>query len=139
MATLGEELRAIRHQHRLSLQGVEDKSRGAHKAVVVGSYERGARQPTVERVRELLAFYGGYRLLVLNPGDVVYNGAAGSDATVEYVLEVAGLRINCADYDEATKLAARTAGSRIGHRLIGPVVFDEPEAQPVENNRGGRP
>jgi hypothetical protein len=38
---LGARLRAIRNQQGLSLQGVEDKSHGRWKAVVVGSYERG--------------------------------------------------------------------------------------------------
>ena len=37
---LGARLRAIRNQQGLSLQGVEDKSHGRWKAVVVGSYER---------------------------------------------------------------------------------------------------
>ena len=38
--TLGARLRAIRTQQGLSLHGVEEKSRGRWKAVVVGSYER---------------------------------------------------------------------------------------------------
>ena len=41
--TLGARLRAIRTQQGLSLHGVEEKSRGRWKAVVVGSYERGER------------------------------------------------------------------------------------------------
>ena len=36
---LGARLRAIRNQQGLSLQGVEDKSHGRWKAVVVGSYD----------------------------------------------------------------------------------------------------
>ncbi|MBA3277972.1 MAG: transcriptional regulator, partial [Geodermatophilaceae bacterium] len=40
---LGARLRGIRNQQGLSLQGVEDKSDGRWKAVVVGSYERGDR------------------------------------------------------------------------------------------------
>ena len=42
----------------LSLRQVEAKSDGRWKAVVVGSYERGDRRPTVEAARELLDFYG---------------------------------------------------------------------------------
>ena len=38
---LGARLRAIRAQQGLSLHGVEEKSEGRWKAVVVGSYERG--------------------------------------------------------------------------------------------------
>lgn len=55
---LGGRLRAIRTQQGLSLQGVEQKSKGRWKAVVVGSYERGDRAVTVQRLAELADFYG---------------------------------------------------------------------------------
>jgi transcriptional regulator with XRE-family HTH domain len=55
---LGQRLRAIRMQQGLSLHGVEEKSRGRWKAVVVGSYERGDRAVTVQRLAELADFYG---------------------------------------------------------------------------------
>ena len=55
---LGAKLRAIRTQQGLSLHGVEDKSQGRWKAVVVGSYERGDRAVTVQRLSELADFYG---------------------------------------------------------------------------------
>jgi transcriptional regulator with XRE-family HTH domain len=55
---LGARLRAIRAQQGLSLHGVEEKSKGRWKAVVVGSYERGDRNVTVERLAELAEFYG---------------------------------------------------------------------------------
>jgi len=55
---LGARLRAIRTQQGLSLHGVEEKSRGRWKAVVVGSYERGDRAVTVQRLSELADFYG---------------------------------------------------------------------------------
>ena len=55
---LGVRLRAIRSQQGLSLHGVEDKSEGRWKAVVVGSYERGDRAVTVQRLSELAEFYG---------------------------------------------------------------------------------
>ena len=45
-------------QQGLSLQGVEEKSAGRWKAVVVGSYERGDRAVTVSRLAELADFYG---------------------------------------------------------------------------------
>jgi transcriptional regulator with XRE-family HTH domain len=54
---LGARLRAIRTQQGLSLHGVEQKSRGRWKAVVVGSYERGDRAVTVQRLAELADFY----------------------------------------------------------------------------------
>jgi transcriptional regulator with XRE-family HTH domain len=55
---LGQRLRAIRTQQGLSLHGVEEKSQGRWKAVVVGSYERGDRAVTVQKLSELAAFYG---------------------------------------------------------------------------------
>ena len=55
---LGTRLRAIRTQQGLSLHGVEEKSQGRWKAVVVGSYERGDRAVTVQRLAELADFYG---------------------------------------------------------------------------------
>src|SRR3954471_8648634 len=53
---LGQRLRAIRMQQGLSLHGVEEKSRGRWKAVVVGSYERGDRAVTVQGLAELAEF-----------------------------------------------------------------------------------
>ena len=56
--SLGARLRSIRQQQGLSLQGVEEKSAGRWKAVVVGSYERGDRAVTVQKLAELADFYG---------------------------------------------------------------------------------
>ena len=56
--SLGSRLRAVRSQQRLSLHGVERKSGGKWKAVVVGSYERGDRAVSVSRLAELADFYG---------------------------------------------------------------------------------
>jgi len=55
---LGARLRAIRAQQHLYLHGVERKSDGRWKAVVVGSYERGDRAVSVQRLAELAEFYG---------------------------------------------------------------------------------
>lgn len=56
--SLGRRLRAIRQQQNLSLHGVEEKSGGRWKAVVVGSYERGDRAITVAKLADLAEFYG---------------------------------------------------------------------------------
>jgi transcriptional regulator with XRE-family HTH domain len=55
---LGARLRAVRQRARLSLHAVEQASGGRWKAVVVGSYERGDRAVTVQRLVELAEFYG---------------------------------------------------------------------------------
>jgi transcriptional regulator with XRE-family HTH domain len=57
-SVLGARLRAVRSQQHLSLHGVERKSGGRWKAVVIGSYERGDRAISVQRLAELAAFYG---------------------------------------------------------------------------------
>lgn len=54
---LGARLRSIRQQQGLSLHGVEEKSLGRWKAVVIGSYERGDRAVTVQKLAELADFY----------------------------------------------------------------------------------
>jgi transcriptional regulator with XRE-family HTH domain len=55
---LGQRLRAIRLQKAMSLQDVQESSRGRWKAAVVGAYERGDRNVTVARLSELADFYG---------------------------------------------------------------------------------
>lgn len=55
---LGARLRAVRTRQGLSLNGVEVKSHGRWKGVVVGSYERGDRAITVEKLAGLAKFYG---------------------------------------------------------------------------------
>lgn len=55
---VGARLRQIRAQQGLSLQDVERTSKGAWKAAVVGSYERGDRNISASRLCELADFYG---------------------------------------------------------------------------------
>ena len=69
---LGARLRSIRQQQHLSLQGVEEKSRGQWKAVVVGSYERGDRAITVAKLAALASFYG------VPVNELLPDGASGS-------------------------------------------------------------
>ncbi len=54
---VGERLRAIRRQKRLSLQEVESVSRQEFKASVLGAYERGERAISVPRLQRLARFY----------------------------------------------------------------------------------
>lgn len=51
-------LRELRETRGWTLADVERHTGGRWKAVVVGSYERGDRRPTVEAADELLALYG---------------------------------------------------------------------------------
>src|SRR5438270_13807798 len=54
---VGERLRAIRRQKRLSLQDVEATSEQEFKASVLGAYERGERSISVPRLQRLAEFY----------------------------------------------------------------------------------
>ena len=54
---VGERLRAIRRQKRLSLQEVEAVSAQEFKASVLGAYERGERAISVPRLQRLARFY----------------------------------------------------------------------------------
>lgn len=54
---VGERLRLIRRQKRLSLQDVEMASNQEFKASVLGAYERGERAISVPRLQRLARFY----------------------------------------------------------------------------------
>lgn len=54
---VGERLRAIRRQKRLSLHDVEASSDSEFKASVLGAYERGERSISVPRLQRLANFY----------------------------------------------------------------------------------
>jgi transcriptional regulator with XRE-family HTH domain len=54
---VGERLRAIRRQKRLSLHDVEAASDAEFKASVLGAYERGERSISVPRLHRLAGFY----------------------------------------------------------------------------------
>src|SRR6188768_1686371 len=54
---VGERLRVIRRQKRLSLQEVESASSQEFKASVLGAYERGERAISVPRLQRLARFY----------------------------------------------------------------------------------
>ncbi|MBA2574159.1 MAG: transcriptional regulator [Actinomycetota bacterium] len=102
---LGARLRAIRQQQGLSLQGVEEKSNGVWKAVVVGSYERGDRAVTVQRLSELANFYG-IPMSELLPGANAFSAAR--EAPPRLVLDLE--RIQQLDFNEAAPLG-RFAGT----------------------------
>jgi transcriptional regulator with XRE-family HTH domain len=55
---VGDRLRAIRRQKRMSLHDVEAASDQEFKASVLGAYERGERAISVPRLQRLARFYG---------------------------------------------------------------------------------
>ncbi|MGH9179985.1 MAG: transcriptional regulator [Acidimicrobiales bacterium] len=72
---VGERLRFVRKQKRLSLQAVEASSNQEFKASVLGAYERGERSISVPRLQRLAEFYN-VPVDQLLPRDV--NGALSS-------------------------------------------------------------
>lgn len=62
---LGVGLRRARHQTGMSLHGVQEHTKGAYKASVLGAYERGERAITVERLHKLCWTYQVHVVSVL--------------------------------------------------------------------------
>lgn len=127
---IGAELRNIRRALGWSLADVEAKSGGAWKAVVVGSYERGDRAPRVESIRGLLNLYGGHRLEIVSPDDIVHCADQPYDPIVRWlvVLDRRDRGMKVFDVDtraEAESVAAMIPGSRVGYRLVGPITYVE--------------
>ena len=83
---LGARLRAIRMQQHLSLHGVERKSAGKWKAVVVGSYERGDRAVSVQRLAELADFYGVPVSDLLPPDDSPFASGGGGNTPLNRIV-----------------------------------------------------
>jgi transcriptional regulator with XRE-family HTH domain len=75
---VGERLRAVRKQKRLSLQAVEATSHQEFKASVLGAYERGERAISVPRLQRLARFYN-VPVDQLLPRDLGADPAWGTD------------------------------------------------------------
>lgn len=92
---VGERLRSIRRQKRLSLQDVERSSDQEFKASVLGAYERGERALSVPRLARLAALY---RVPVdqLLPeefsGGATRGDGSGTDGGAKVRLDLARLR-----------------------------------------------
>ena len=85
---VGERLRAIRRQKRMSLQDVEAESHHEFKASVLGAYERGERAISVPRLSRLAAFYHVPVAQLLPRGDddaelEVLEGRDDADVTID--------------------------------------------------------
>lgn len=137
---LGARLRAIRSQQGLSLHGVEQKSQGRWKAVVVGSYERGDRAVTVQRLAELADFYGVPVTELLPEG----GPAAASEPAPRLVIDLEKLQVVPAEKAGPLARYAATIQAQRGDyngRVLSiraedlrtlAVIYDEPPSRLTE-------
>jgi transcriptional regulator with XRE-family HTH domain len=120
---LGARLRAVRIQQHLSLHGVERKSGGKWKAVVVGSYERGDRAVSVQRLAELAGFYGVPVSDLLPPEDNPFAASGGGRATplnrvILNLERLAGLNDGSADILRRFTASIQHQRGEVGARML---------------------
>jgi transcriptional regulator with XRE-family HTH domain len=86
---VGVRLRAVRRQRRLSLDDVERMSGGRWSASAIGAYERGFRNLSLPRLRELAEFYDVPMATLL--GEVDIRDDDGRAGSVKVVLDLTNL------------------------------------------------
>ena len=84
---VGERLRVIRKQKRLSLQDVEAQSNQEFKASVLGAYERGERALSVPRLDRLAQFYN-VPVEQLLPREITDSEAAAIESPINKKLAI---------------------------------------------------
>ena len=88
-AQVGQRLRAVRRQQRLSLEDVEQRSGGRWSASAIGAYERGYRTLSLNRLRELADFYDVPMGVLLGEFDI--RSVAGDPTPMRVTLDLAAL------------------------------------------------
>jgi transcriptional regulator with XRE-family HTH domain len=87
---VGERLRAIRRQKKLSLQEVEANSHEEFKASVLGAYERGERSISLPRLRRLADLYD-VPIEQLLPKEVEFADGRSSSASSKLAIDLVKL------------------------------------------------
>src|SRR4051812_39735756 len=87
---VGVRLRAVRRQRRLSLDDVERASGGRWSASAIGAYERGFRNLSLPRLRELAEFYDVPMSMLLGEVDI-REGSDDRQAAGKLVLDLVAL------------------------------------------------
>jgi len=95
---VGHRLRAVRRQRRLSLDDVERQSGGRWSASAIGAYERGFRNLSLPRLRELAEFYSVPMATLL--GEIDLRDEGGRTGSTKVVLDLGKLE----QLDEAAAL-----------------------------------
>jgi transcriptional regulator with XRE-family HTH domain len=88
---VGVRLRAVRRQRRLSLDDVERSSGGRWSASAIGAYERGFRNLSLPRLRELAEFYDVPMSMLLGELDIRDALAEDRSAPPKIVLDLVAL------------------------------------------------
>ena len=89
---VGERIRQIRRQKRLSLQDVEARSYAEFKASVLGAYERGERAISVPRLQRMARFYDVPVDQLLPVGDDDLGISGGGAVPQKVVIDLVKLR-----------------------------------------------
>jgi len=90
---VGVRLRAVRRQRRLSLDDVERASGGRWSASAIGAYERGFRNLSLPRLRELAQFYDVPMSMLLGEVDI-RESSDERHAAGKLVLDLVALEAN---------------------------------------------
>ena len=133
---VGRRLRAIRRQQRLSLEEVEQRSGAKWSASAVGAYERGYRNLSLTRLRELAEFYGVPMSVLLGEGDLRVEGGRAMAQPLRLDLAVLEARPQAAPVARYARAIAMERGDYNGRvlslrrddlRVLG-TLLDVPES-----------
>jgi transcriptional regulator with XRE-family HTH domain len=111
---VGERLRAIRRQKRLSLQDVEANSDHEFKASVLGAYERGERAISVPRLERLARYYSVPVDQLLPRSTATVSDGSGVVDLTRRTGRAAGVTIDLTQLDAV----ARPEGEMLGRYLV---------------------
>lgn len=122
-----DQMRAAREELGLSLQGAEEKT--GIPTVVIGSYERGDRNPPLPQLRHWVEAFGR-RLMVLEPGEWIVSTNRGGDERLAWLVVYGdGQELEFgADEARARDVARHIPGAKLGYRVIhrSGIVIGEP-------------
>lgn len=124
---IGVRMRAARAERGWSLTDAEEHL--GIPGVVIGSYERGDREPGLARLRDWTERMG-FQLVLLEPGQtVVSDNPAGYEYLTWHVC-IEGVVMDVGSQSEAETLQRAVFGSKVGYRLYhrGPIQFVDGES-----------
>lgn len=93
-------------------------------APVIGSHERGDRDPSLSRLRDWVGRFG-FRIVLLEPGQTVVSDDPAGEEYVTWHVCVEGAEVDAGSRAEAETLQRSMFGSKVGYRHChrGPIEF----------------